>query len=115
VQVFCVVAIAVLFVRSRTAAPVATVPPRHPHTELLARIDALRADLEGEHPRSGVPWNTGREFNELLQQAQYDTQRPELQKFLPLVNDQAGYVDGTDVGVLRASLGQIRVIVEHSD
>ena len=44
-----------------------------------------------------------------------DTQRGELHHFEELVNDQDGYVRDTSVGVLRASLGQIRVIVEHSN
>ena len=124
VQAACVIALIVLFVRSRAPRmsseaqrPVVQLPPDppHPHAQVLDQIDALRSDLEGQDYYEPVPWTTAQDFNALLANAQLSTQSGDLHRFQELVRDPNDLEYGnTTVGPLRTTLGQIRTIVKHS-
>jgi hypothetical protein len=119
VQVACVVAIIVLFVR-RSAPAAAIVPvglpePTHTHDGILDRLAAFETSLNGLGPIDPVTWPSGSLFNAILTDAKGKIGNPELHriKALKQASWDDRYVEMDATGV-RGTIGQVRAIVQHS-
>jgi hypothetical protein len=119
VQVACIVAITVLFLRTRTRPSIGLPQERpHPHAALLARIDALGKSLAEGNQHEAVAWNMADTFNRILSDARNEARRRQSQHALSHIaqlepSDYDDRYGDENYGSVRATLRQVRAVVAH--
>jgi hypothetical protein len=115
VQLACVVALVVLFRRTRSSGTAQTTPAQpHPHQKLLARIDALDRSIAALSPTAPADWPAANAFNGILKDAQAASADFTLRDIEPLERGTEYFSSqaySATNGVVRTLLGQIRSVL----